>query len=74
MVSAHMQTSQRRWRKFLTTIRLGAVGSQTLGETTLQCKLHTIRPHVRFVKRAQMKTELGLVLKYITGGTEKLNK
>ena len=35
MVSAHIQISQRIKRKSLTTIRLGALESQTVGETPL---------------------------------------
>ena len=35
MVSAHMQRSQISWRKSLATIRLGELGSETLGETPL---------------------------------------
>ena len=51
MVSALMQRSQKFWRKFAEITRLGALGSRTLRETPLQCKLHTTRLQMRFLKR-----------------------
>ena len=32
-------------------IKLGALGSQTLGETLLKCNLHTTNPYMRFLKK-----------------------
>ena len=49
----------RSWRKSPEIIKLGALGSQILGETLLQCNPHINQPQMRFVKK-WFKWELSL--------------
>ena len=63
----------RSWRKSLEIIKLGALGSQILEKHFCSATAHNPSTDEIYEKIAQMRTELGLVLKHVIGGAEKVN-
>ena len=74
MGSVLMMRFPKSERKYPGTIKLGVLGKQIPGENTFAVQ-STHNPSIYEIREemAQMRSELGLVLKHVTGGVEKNN-
>lgn len=73
MVNNHGHKLLRKWRSYLATTNIGAQEIQTLGKyLRFQARNNPVTIEIR-EDMEHMRTEMGLVLNYVSGGTGKVN-